>query len=224
MKNAIAKRTQNTLTVIAPGKEMDVGARINYFHRMSKEAGEIAIKAALEVGMMLFKEKVVRGGTFQGWVEANCDFSLRTAYNYLNLLQRSIGAQNDLAQLSNETDKKRETVINEFSQTVESKTLTELMCDYGIITKSKSNLGGRREGAGRKRKEVTDAASAAAAADAPEFAVEDTAKAAAELYRAGVTANGFAAMQAGVLEKILILIDDISEKGHAELKAKKAVK
>lgn len=201
MKNAITKKTEMLINIVAPGAEMDAAARINHFHKISMQAGEVAIKAALEVGMSLFQEKVRRQGTFQSWVEQNCDFSQRTAYNYLNLLQKSIGSQNDLVQLSDMSAKKREATIDEFASTVESKTLSELMCDYGIITKSKSNLGGKREGAGRKRKEeLSSAAGAAEAAENAGFAAQNALELIGKVYEAGVIRQGFEAMDKSALK------------------------
>ena len=201
MKNQIAKKNEMLINIVAPGAEMDAAARINHFHKISMQAGEVAIKAALEVGMSLFQEKVRRQGTFLSWVEQNCDFSQRTAYNYLNLLQKSIGSQNDLMQLSNMSAKKREATIGEFASTVESKTLSELMCDYGIITKSKSNLGGKREGAGRKRKEeLSSAAGAAEAAENAGFAAQSALELIGKVYEAGVIRQGFEAMDKPMLK------------------------
>ncbi len=201
MKNAITKKTEMLINIVAPGAEMDAAARINHFHKISMQAGEVAIKAALEVGMSLFQEKVRRQGTFLSWVEQNCDFSQRTAYNYLNLLQKSIGSQNDLVQLSDMSAKKREATIDEFASTVESKTLSELMCDYGIITKSKSNLGGKREGAGRKRKEeLSSAAGAAEAAENAGFAAQNALELIGKVYKAGVICQGFEAMDKSALK------------------------
>lgn len=195
MKNAIVKKNTMLINIVAPGAEMDAAARINHFHKISMQAGEVAIKAALEVGMSLFQEKVRRGGTFQAWVDQNCDFSVRTSYNYLNLLQKSIGSQNDLMRLSDMSAKKREATIDEFASTVESKTLSELMCDYGIITKSKSNLGGKREGAGRKRKEeLSSAAGAAEAAENAGFAAQNAFEAINSVYINGVVKQGFSAL------------------------------
>lgn len=204
MKNAIVKKNTMLINIVAPGAEMDAAARINHFHKISMQAGEVAIKAALEVGMSLFQEKVRRQGTFVNWVEQNCDFSKATAYRYLNLLQQSIGSQNDLMRLSDMSAKKREATIDEFASTVESKTLSELMCDYGIITKSKSNLGGKREGAGRKRKEeLSSAAGAAEAAENAGFAAQNALELVGKVYEAGVIRQGFEAMDKPILKNAI---------------------
>ena len=224
MKNAIAKKTEMLINIVAPGAEMDAAARINHFHKISMQAGEVAIKAALEVGMHLFQEKIRRGGTFQAWVDQNCDFSQRTAYRYLSLLQQSIGAKNDLATLADQSAKKREATIDEFASTVESKTLSELMCDYGIITKSKSNLGGKREGAGRKRKD-----SAAELAEQAEQIANSGALAktvlyqiTSDLYTKGVVEGGFGSLETADLKGVVQTIKDILGKANEILKSRKS--
>lgn len=224
MKNAIAKKNEMLITIAAPGAEMDAAARINHFHRISMQAGEVAIKAALEVGMMLFQEKVHRQGTFLSWVEQNCDFSQRTAYNYLNLLQKSIGSQNDLMQLSDMSAKKREATIDEFASTVESKTLSELMCDYGIITKSKSNLGGKREGAGRKRKDSAAelAEQAEQIANSGELAKTVLYQITSDLYTKGVVEGGFGSLETADLKGVVQTIKDILGKANEILKSRKS--
>lgn len=222
MKNAIAKKNEMLINIVAPGAEMDAAARINHFHRISMQAGEVAIKAALEVGMQLFQERVSRGGTFMSWVDQNCDFSYKTAQRYLSLLQQSIGSQNDLAQLAEMSSKKREGVIDEFASTVESKTLSELMCDYGIITKSKSNLGGKREGAGRKPKAQEDlAAKAEEIANSGALAKTVLMQLLSDLYTKGVVEGGFGSLETEDLRGIVTTIEDTVKKAKEILKSRK---
>ena len=48
MKNQVATRnTQTLVEAIPPSPQMDAAGRINYYHILSKQAGEVAIKAAL---------------------------------------------------------------------------------------------------------------------------------------------------------------------------------
>lgn len=224
MKNPIVKKSakqQELIAIVPVGAEMDAAARINHFHKVSMQAGVVAIKAALEVGMALFQEKIRRGGTFQAWVEQNCDFSRATAYRYLDLLQKSIGSQNDLVQLSDMSEKKREAAIAEFSSTVESKTLSELMCDYGIIQKSKSNLGGRREGAGRKRKDA--AAELAAAADeiAAAAGAAELCKLIGDVFVRAVSQDEFGGVGTKELKEEIETLEQILSRAKAILKSRK---
>jgi hypothetical protein len=134
---------------------MEAAARINHWHTIVKQAGEMAIAAALNAGLELFKAKVDHPGTFDKWIEANCDFARRTAYRYLALVQQALSAD-ELPKIANGSDKMRQTAIEDYASRTNAKSLMDLYCDFGIV--KRPNWGGDREGAGRKRKTDTDVA------------------------------------------------------------------
>ena len=154
MKNQVA--TRNTLTLveaIPPSPQLDAAGRINYYHELSKQAGVFAIKAALAAGLELVKVQLANPGKmFDEWIDANCSFGRRTAFRYMATLKQTIGASMELGRLVNGSDDDRRSAIDAFAASTDSKSLTELYADLGIVHKTKSNLGGRREGAGRPRK------------------------------------------------------------------------
>lgn len=221
MKNAVTKAEPRMIDIIPPGQQMDAAARINYFHTLSKQAGEVAVKAALYAGMELFKAKIDHPGTFDAWVDQNCSFGRRTAYRYLSLLSETVGKGVDLVGLAEGTDDARTDAIAEYAGNMESKRLTELYVDLGIVKKSKSNLGGKREGAGRPRK---DAAKLAAqdAADNPGFDANAVTGAVSDLYRIGVTEQGFDALGLPALNSVISLLEDVLRSCKEIAKAKKA--
>ena len=221
MKNAVTKAEPRMIDIIPPGQQMDAAARINYFHTLSKQAGEVAVKAALYAGMELFKAKIDHTGAFDAWVDQNCAFGRRTAYNYLSLLTETVGKGVDLVGLAEGTDDARTDAIAEYAGNMESKGLTELYVDLGIVKKSKSNLGGKREGAGRPRK---DAAKLAAqdAADNPGFDANAVSGAVSDLYRIGVTEQGFDALGLPALNSVISLLEDVLRTCKEIAKAKKA--
>ncbi|MBS7286508.1 MAG: hypothetical protein KIH06_04525 [Kiritimatiellae bacterium] len=158
MKNAITKAKGNKKYLVSaepPAAGMEAAARINHWHEIAKQSSEMAIAAALNAGLELFKAKIDHPGTFEKWIEANCDFGRSTAYNYLKLVQQAISAD-ELPKIANGSDKMREAAIEEYAAETDSKSLTELYCDLGIIKKTPSNMGGKREGAGRKRKDEAE--------------------------------------------------------------------
>lgn len=158
MKNAITKAKGNKKFLVSaepPAAGMEAAARINHWHEVAKQSSEMAIAAALNAGLELFKAKIDHPGTFEKWIEANCDFGRSTAYNYLKLVQQAISAD-ELPKIANGSDKMREAAIEEYAAETDSKSLTELYCDLGIIKKTPSNMGGKREGAGRKRKDEAE--------------------------------------------------------------------
>ena len=158
MKNAIVKAKGNKKYLVSaepPAAGMEAAARINHWHEVAKQSSEMAIAAALNAGLELFKAKIDHLGTFEKWLEANCNFSRRTAYKYLSLVQQAISAD-ELPKIANGSDKMRAAAIEEFAAETDSKSLTELYCDLGIIKKTPTNMGGKREGAGRKRKDAAE--------------------------------------------------------------------
>jgi hypothetical protein len=165
MKNAIVKakgKKQYLVSAEPPAAGMEAAARINHWHEIAKQSSEMAIAAALNAGLELFKAKIEHPVNFVQWIESNCDFGKSTAYNYLKLVQQAISAD-ELPKIANGSDKMRQTAIEEYAAETDSKSLTELYCDLGIIKKTPSRMGGKRDGAGRKRKDA--AASEAAALD-----------------------------------------------------------
>lgn len=158
MKNAITKAKGNKKYLVSaepPAAGMEAAARINHWHEVAKQSSEMAIAAALNAGLELFKAKIDHPGTFEKWIEANCDFGRSTAYNYLKLVQQAISAD-ELPKIANGSDKMREAAIEEYAAETDSKSLTELYCDLGIIKKTPSKMGGKREGAGRKRRDAAE--------------------------------------------------------------------
>ena len=165
MKNAITKakgKKQYLVSAEPPAAGMEAAARINHWHEVAKQSSEMAIAAALNAGLELFKAKLEHPVNFVQWIESNCDFGKSTAYNYLKLIQQAISAD-ELPKIANGSDKMRQAAIEEYAAETDSKSLTELYCDLGIIKKTPSKMGGKRDGAGRKRK--NEAASEAAALD-----------------------------------------------------------
>ena len=148
---AAAKKPQYLVHADPPAANMEAAARINHWHSITKQAGQMAIAAALHAGMELFQAKLAHPGTFEQWIEANCDFSRITAYRYLTLVQQALGAD-DLPKLADSSAKKRDAAIEEFSTQTDAQTLTELYADFGIVRKAPSKMGGKREGAGRPKK------------------------------------------------------------------------
>lgn len=141
----------------APGAELDRAARANFFHRLSREAGLVAIRAAIAAGVELLEAKAEHAGGFQKWVEAKCAFGVSTAYNYIALAEKTL-PESTLPQLLALPEADRETAIEEAATSTDSRTLTDLYADLGIVKRTPSKMGGAREGAGRPPLLPTDSA------------------------------------------------------------------
>ena len=222
MKNAVTKAEPRMIDIIPPGQQMDAAARINYFHTLSKQAGEVAVKAALYAGMELFKAKIDHPGTFDAWVDQNCAFKRATAYNYLKLLTETIGKGVDLVGLAEGTDDARTDAIAEYAGNMESKGLTELYVDLGIVKKSKSNLGGKREGAGRPRKQSAEELAKQAEEVAKHAAGVETLDLAAKLYNAAVLQGGLGELEDDQLKSVCETAEQIASKAGDIIKSRRS--
>ena len=221
MKNAIVKSEPRMIDIVLPGQQMDAAGRINYFHTLSKQAGEVAVKAALYAGMELFKAKVEHPGTFDAWVDQNCSCGRATAYLYLSLLSETVGNGVDLVGLAEDTDDARTDAIAEYAGNMESKGLTELYVDLGIVKKSKSNLGGKREGAGRPRKDAAKLAAKQAEAVSNALTAEATRDCVAQLYVLGITQGGFGEMHDTDLKGTIDTLESVLQKAKEIIKSRK---
>lgn len=222
MKNAVTKAEPRMIDIIPPGQQMDAAARINYFHTISKQAGEVAVKAALYAGIELFKAKIDHPGTFDAWVDQNCAFKRATAYNYLKLLTETVGKGADLVGLAEGTDDARTDAIAEYAGNMESKGLTELYVDLGIVKKSKSNLGGKREGAGRPRKQSAEELAKQAEEVAKHAVGAETLDLAAKLYNAAVLQGGLGELEDDQLKSVCETAEQIASKAGDIIKSRRS--
>ena len=151
---ATAADAESAITVIPPSPQMDASGRINYYHRLSRGAGMVAVKAALAAGLELarIKRSFPSGKAFDEWVDANCEFGRSTSYKYMATATEALGHTDGLARLLDGSDDERREAVEEYASLTGSKSLTELYIGLGIVKKTPSNMGGNRPGAGRKRK------------------------------------------------------------------------
>ena len=150
---ATASDAAGAISVVPPSPQMDAAGRINYYHRLSRAAGEISIKAALAAGLELARVQLTHAGRlFDEWVAANCEFGRSTAFKYMAAVRETLGRDVGMARLLEGSDDDRREAVEEYAAKSDSKSLTELYVDLGIVKKTPSNLGGKREGAGRPRK------------------------------------------------------------------------
>lgn len=154
---AVDSAANSLVAMPGVGEEFDRAKRANFFHRISREAGLAAIRAAIAAGLELIAAKNEQAGGFVKWVKAKCDFGLRTAYNYIALAEKTL-PESTLPQLLALPEADRETAIEEAATSTDSRTLTDLYTDLGIVKRTPSKMGGVRPGAGRPPLLPTDSA------------------------------------------------------------------
>lgn len=221
-KNAVVKKTDEKylVTVVPPSEEMDLGKKINYFQDVIKQSFAISGMAAVINGVLLSKAKIEHPQTFQTWLEANTCVSQSTCYNYITVATKTLG--NPLVE---ELAKKGTNEIQSGVQVamaklkIESKPLAELYCEVGIMKKTPSRMGGKREGAGRKRKEDLEAS---LKQQEEELGAESIRQRVADLYTAAVIQGGLGNCKSKDLENICGMLKNILRESDEILKSRKA--
>lgn len=175
--------------------EADSVTVLNRLHDSVRTFAAYSVQAALAAGWLLTIEKANHAGTFEKWLDANTRISRPTAYRYMACFARSIGTRNDVKVLT-ATAKEREEMIETCAAEMDSRSVSEMYVELGVVKKTPSNLGGRREGAGRPRKMTEDElrAQAAALATDPKVAEAEWQDLAAKAVAFALNRDGFALM------------------------------
>ena len=218
----VLKKTDSVLvTVEPPNAEMDLGKQIDYFQEIVKQSASIGCTAAVINGVLLVKAQIQHPKTFQDWIVANTAVSLRTSYNYINAAKRTMGTQivEELAQRGTMeiAEKVQQAMVK---LRLESKPLTELYCDVGIVKRTPSNMGGRREGAGRKRKDSAEELAKQAEDIANALTAEATRDSVAKLYNLGIVQGGFGEMNDTDLKDAIDALESVLQKVKEILKSR----
>ena len=219
----VLKKTDSVLvTVEPPNPEMDLGKQINYFQEIVKQSASIGCTAAVINGVLLVKAQIQHPKSFTDWLEANTSVSQRTSYNYINAAKRTMGTQlvEELAQRGTMeiAEKVQQAMVK---LRLESKPLTELYCDVGIVKRTPSNMGGRREGAGRKRKDSQEALAAAAEQQAAELGAESIVQRVGDLYTAAVIQGGIGNCDDNELVSAVDMLKQIVKCGEEIIKSRR---
>lgn len=220
----VLKKTDRVLvTVDPPNAEMDLGKQIDYFQEIVKQSASIGCTAAVINGVLLVKAQIQHPKTFQDWIVANTAVSLRTSYNYINAAKRTMGTQlvEELAQRGTMeiAEKVQQAMVK---LRLESKPLTELYCDVGIVKRTPSNMGGRREGAGRKRKDSAEELAKQAEDIANALTAEATRDSVAKLYNLGIVQSGFGEMNDTDLKDAIDALESVLKKAKEIIKSRKS--
>lgn len=220
----VLKKTGSVLvTVEPPNAEMDLGKQIDYFQEIVKQSASIGCTAAVINGVLLVKAQIQHPKTFQDWLAANTSISQSCSYNYINAAKRTMGTQlvEELAQRGTMeiAEKVQQAMVK---LRLESKPLTELYCDVGIVKRTPSNMGGRREGAGRKRKDSAEELAKQAEEVANALTAEATRDSVAKLYNLGIVQGGFGEMNDTDLKDAIDALESVLKKAKEIIKSRKS--
>ena len=134
-----------------------LGEKANYLHECSVNLAKKSTGAAILAGWVLsVARSTCAHGQWLGWIEKNVSFNVRTAQNYMSLYEQTLGAARANARrpiaLSVEPTEEE---LEEAAHDIDGKPLSALYKSTGLMATS-GNWGGKREDAGRKRKDVAE--------------------------------------------------------------------
>ena len=230
MKNSnpnlpLVEKPMQIVSVMMPSPTMERAGRINYFHKVAEESGAISVRAAFLAGLELMRAKnEIAPGEFLAWIGSNCAFSTRTAQNYMRVAAEYLGRHFKLGKLLDTTDAERISAVESISAEVGDATVRELYVELGIVKKSKSNLGGRREGAGRPRKVAAAELAAQAEAVAAKAGAVELQKTVGELFVLAVSNDGFGAFETPLLREAVETLEQVVRRAKAILDSRKVVR
>ena len=223
---AISRNTK-TIQVLMPSPDMDRSGRINYFHSVAEEAGEISIKAALFAGLELMKAKQdLPHGSYDKWIDSNCSFSISTAKNYVAVATEYLSKKFDIKHLISSSDAERQDAVEETSNDVGDASLRQLYLELGIVKKSKSKMGGdrtdiaRRNGkkVGRPTKEELQER---LRQQEEELGADSIQKRVADMFAAAVTGGGLGNCDDKELASAVDMLKQIVKCGEEIIKSRK---
>lgn len=217
----ILKKNNNVIvTVEPPNAEMDLGKQINYFQEIVKQSASIGCTAAVINGVLLVKAQIQHPKSFVDWLTANTAVSQSCSYNYINAAKRTMGMQRveELAQRGTmEIAENVQATMKKLR--LESKPLTDLYCDVGIVKRTPSNMGGKRTGAGRKRKEELEAS---LKRQEEELGASAVVKAAEDFYTQTVIQGGLGNCTDEQIKSILPAMRQIVKTAEEIIKSRKS--
>ena len=217
-------REAKIINVVMPDAKMEPAGRINYFHRVTKEAGKLSIAAAFYAGLELMrvKKNLVGHGEFQKWVESNCDFAYSTGHNYIHVAYMCLDkAGYECDELLDGSDTTRVKAVEDAAEKCESDSLNEIYIELGIVKKSKSNMGGKREGAGRKRKDDAEALAREAEEIAGKAGALEISKTVGDLFVLAVSQDLFGSVGTVELKEQIETLEQVLKRAKEIVKSRK---
>lgn len=220
----VVMRNRGAVPQEKPGTPPDAGdhaAWANLYHKKAAGFAHDAVQAAINAGLELLRAKEKCGrGMFLDWVRKNCDFSQGTAHKYMALCQMAV----DEAEMPKliEEDAGHVTVDEDpgMKSRLDGRGLSELYAAWGIVTRS-SNLGGKREGAGRPKKGAEERV--LGTDEDPDMQAEIGKALVGKLYNWAVTMDGIGKLKTDALAVVERDIAEIAKHTASILDARRRV-
>ena len=209
------------LPVFEECKSSDAAERVRFHLSHARVAGRVALAHIIEAGRELALQKQLLGyGQWKNWCEGNLSVSLDTADRYIATFQKTIGVQRAQQQIPLEK-KILKKELEAATVGMEEKTVRQAMIEIGVI-KPNPDRGGKREGAGRKKKDkdAEVAAKLDEVANSPALLIAAIREPIATVYKAWRERDVFAKIDMSDLALVTASLQELATAATAALKAR----
>lgn len=232
MKKYKATRNSNAVVVAEPivaeplpvfeeCESKDAAERVRFHLSQARVAGRVALAHIIEAGRELAIQKQLLGyGQWNAWCDSNLEISRWTADKYIETFQRTIGVQRTAQGVS--LDKKiLKKELEAATVGMEEKTVRQAMIELGVI-KSHSSWGGKRKGAGAKKKDEAADISAELdeVANSPALLIAAIREPIATVYKAWRERDVFARIDMSDLAVVAASLNELATAATSALKAR----
>ena len=209
--------------IVFPKGVETLGQKADFLHGYSVEASKRANGAAIMAGWVLsVARETCAHGQWMAWLAQNVSFSQQTATNYMNLYARTLGkaraeARRPIALNVEPTVAELEAAAHD----VDGSTLAALYKSTRIMAANPDH-GGKREGAGRKKKDedAEVAAKLDEVANSPALLIAAIREPISTVYKAWRERDVFARIEMSDLALVTASLQELATAATAALKAR----
>lgn len=209
------------LPVFEECKSQDAAERVRFHLSQARVAGRVALAHIIEAGRELTIQKQLIGyGQWVDWCHSNLDISQQTADRYIATFQKTIGVQRAAQKVS--LDKKiLKKELEAATVGMEEKTVRQAMIEIGVIKPNPAH-GGKREGAGRPKKDEAADISVELdeVANSPALLIAAIREPISTVYKAWRERDVFAKIDMSDLALVTASLQELATAATAALKAR----
>lgn len=217
----VAEPVVEPLPVFEQCSSNDAAERVRFHLSQARVAGRVALAHIIEAGRELALQKQLLGyGQWRAWCNDSLDISHDTADRYIATFQKTIGAAR-LEQGIGVDKKILKKELEAATVGMEEKTVRQAMIEIGVI-KPNPDHGGKREGAGRKKKDedAEVAAKLDEVANSPALLIATIREPISTVYKAWRERDVFAKIDMSDLALVTASLQELATAATAALKAR----
>lgn len=199
----------------------DAAERIRFHLSKARVAVGVALKHIISAGQELAIQKQLLGyGQWNDWCSHNLGIHRTTADRYIDTFQKTVGAARAAQRIPLDA-KLLKKELDAATVGMEEKTVRQAMLELGVIRAAEGH-GGKREGAGRPRKDsaADEAAALDAVANSPALLIAAIREPISTVYKAWRERDVFARIEMDDLAMVTASLSELASAAQQALKAR----